>query len=133
MTRLSGRCAVVLGLLGFGNGRRLAHLSFFLVLMGYWVASSSGSAERVGPTGLPIVFAVFCLLLYAGIYLLNDLLDLPLDRLHPVKRRRLVASGRVPVRLAWVLALSLVGVGLAASFALSTTSERTRGYELSVM
>lgn len=54
--------------------------------------------------------------LSSSIYVLNDLLDVQRDRLHPVKRLRPIASGEVPVRTAYLLlALSLcVGIALAA-------------------
>lgn len=60
-------------------------------------------------------FAVFCLLAGA-VYTLNDILDVEADRVHPVKRFRPIASGRVPV--AWarglLVALLVVGFGGAA-------------------
>ena len=46
----------------------------------------------------------------AGLYLLNDAIDAPRDRAHPVKRRRPIAAGAVPVGLA-------VGAGIVASAA----------------
>jgi 4-hydroxybenzoate polyprenyltransferase len=42
---------------------------------------------------------VFCLVSSAA-YLLNDILDAPRDRQHPVKRSRPVASGRLRVGMA---------------------------------
>jgi 4-hydroxybenzoate polyprenyltransferase len=62
-------------------------------------------------------FVVFCALSSAG-YLWNDLRDVEADRLHPVKRRRPIASGRVPPWLASIIAVALAVAGLAASFAL---------------
>jgi 4-hydroxybenzoate polyprenyltransferase len=52
-------------------------------------------------------FAVFCLLAGA-VYTLNDLVDAPADRIHPVKRHRPIASGRVPVPVARVMVVVLV-------------------------
>lgn len=42
---------------------------------------------------------VFCLAA-SGVYLINDACDAPLDREHPVKRLRPVASGALPARVA---------------------------------
>ena len=62
-------------------------------------------------------FAVFCALSSAG-YLWNDIRDVEADRLHPIKRRRPIAAGRLPVGLAAGLALLLGAGGLYAAFAL---------------
>jgi 4-hydroxybenzoate polyprenyltransferase len=62
-------------------------------------------------------FVVFCALSGAT-YLLNDVVDLERDRLHPVKRLRPLASGALPVPLAcWACAALALG-GLAAALAL---------------
>lgn len=63
-------------------------------------------------------FGIFCALSSAG-YLWNDLRDVEADRLHPVKRTRPIASGRVPAWLAATVAVVLGVAGLAASFVLS--------------
>lgn len=59
-------------------------------------------------------FLAFCLLSSSG-YLFNDIRDREADRLHPSKRRRPIASGRLPVTLAWgeMLAALLIGSALA--------------------
>ncbi|MGZ5132818.1 MAG: UbiA family prenyltransferase [Caldimonas sp.] len=50
------------------------------------------------------LIGVVCFSLAAsGVYLLNDLLDLPSDRRHPRKNRRALASGRLPIVHALVL------------------------------
>jgi 4-hydroxybenzoate polyprenyltransferase len=48
-------------------------------------------------------------------YVLNELLDAPFDRLHPVKRGRPVPSGRVSIPLAYAqwMALMIAGVTIA--------------------
>jgi decaprenyl-phosphate phosphoribosyltransferase len=53
-----------------------------------------------------VAFASFCLASSAG-YLVNDAADLALDREHPVKRSRPIASGAVAPRVAWALAAVL--------------------------
>ena len=45
-------------------------------------------------------FILFCLL-SGTVYLVNDLLDVEQDRQHPMKSKRPVASGRLPVFWAW--------------------------------
>jgi 4-hydroxybenzoate polyprenyltransferase len=60
-------------------------------------------------------FAVFCALA-SGIYALNDVLDAAEDRLHPRKRTRPVASGRIPVPVAVGFGGALLGAGLASAW-----------------
>jgi decaprenyl-phosphate phosphoribosyltransferase len=64
-----------------------------------------------------VAFALFCLA-SSGTYFLNDALDAELDRRHPDKRRRPIASGALPVGAAAVIGAvamaSAVGLAVAA-------------------
>ncbi|BCY11599.1 decaprenyl-phosphate phosphoribosyltransferase [Actinoplanes sp. L3-i22] len=59
--------------------------------------------------GSLVALAAF-ILASAGTYFVNDASDVAADRRHPVKSRRPVAAGLVPVRTAW-----LIGLGLSAA------------------
>lgn len=54
----------------------------------------------------------------SAVYLLNDVVDVERDRLHPVKRERPVASGRLPVATAATAGVVLLAAGVAACFLL---------------
>jgi len=63
-----------------------------------------------------ITFVAFCAISSAG-YLVNDLRDAPLDRRHPEKRHRPIASGELSERIASVAAVVLAAIGIGISFA----------------
>jgi len=63
-------------------------------------------------------FAIFCGL-SGAIYLVNDVADREKDRLHPKKRERPIAAGRLPVRVALGVAAALVAAGLVAAARIS--------------
>lgn len=64
-------------------------------------------------------FAVFCIVSSAH-YIFNDLMDIEEDKLHPIKSKRPLASGRLPkaVAVAAMLVLAAIGLGLAAAIGL---------------
>jgi decaprenyl-phosphate phosphoribosyltransferase len=61
-------------------------------------------------------FGAFCLI-SSGTYLLNDAMDVESDRLHPTKRHRPIASGAVPLSIAYPLAAVLIVGALVLGFA----------------
>jgi 4-hydroxybenzoate polyprenyltransferase len=62
-------------------------------------------------------FGVFCAL-SSAVYLVNDIIDRPADRRHPLKALRPIASGAVSVRLAWIVAIVLEVSSLTFAFSL---------------
>jgi 4-hydroxybenzoate polyprenyltransferase len=63
-----------------------------------------------------ITFVAFCAISSAG-YLVNDLRDAPLDRRHPEKRHRPIASRELSERVAAVAAAVLAVIAIVISFA----------------
>ena len=66
-------------------------------------------------------FVIFCAL-SASIYLLNDVIDRPADRLHPKKKHRPIASGELSPAVALRTAAVLAALGLSGAFLLSAPS-----------
>jgi len=58
-------------------------------------------------------------LLSGGVYLLNDLADIKSDRIHQIKRFRPIASGALPVPLAWLMAFLIIALALMCSFVIT--------------
>ena len=65
-----------------------------------------------------IAFAIFCLLSSTS-YLLNDIIDYPYDRKHPVKRYRPIASGEINMQQATFTVFILTIVSLLLSLLFS--------------
>jgi len=83
-----------------------------------FVFAALAFGQRLYDTGAVVwsiaAFISFCFL-SSSVYLLNDILDGEQDRLHPTKRNRPIASGRLRVAAAApaALALAAAGIGLA--------------------
>jgi 4-hydroxybenzoate polyprenyltransferase len=76
--------------------------------------------QLLAPDPLLRTVAGFVLLCLASglVYIINDLVDLPYDRQHPVKRHRAIASGELPIGAARLSAAVLAAITLAGSVAL---------------
>lgn len=62
-----------------------------------------------------LAFVVFCFGA-SSIYLINDARDVESDREHPTKRFRPIASGMLPINLAYAMALILIALAIGLSF-----------------
>jgi 4-hydroxybenzoate polyprenyltransferase len=90
----------------------------------------SGRVDKSGELGDAVAtFVAFCAISSAG-YLFNDLRDIELDRRHPEKRRRPIASGELSAPAAQLAAVVLValGVGLALVVVSAEVAGLVAGY-----
>lgn len=62
-------------------------------------------------------FLSFCMI-SSCVYILNDIVDMEKDRLHPKKKTRPIASGLISKAEAWILLAVLLPVSVAAGFLL---------------
>ncbi len=66
---------------------------------------------------LALLYVSFNILLYGGIYTINDVADASSDAKHPLKRNRPLPSGRVGKSIALAFAAALTAAGLLSGFA----------------
>jgi len=63
-------------------------------------------------------FFLFCLI-SSAVYLFNAIADVEADRNHPEKKFRPIASGQLPVNVAWAAALLLTAIAIPLGYLLS--------------
>jgi 4-hydroxybenzoate polyprenyltransferase len=62
-----------------------------------------------------LAFIIFCLV-SSCIYIINDIFDVEADRNHPVKKNRPIASGKISIPLALVIAFILLAISIIFLF-----------------
>ena len=79
------------------------------------------AGHTLGPAGgiwYALTAVVAFVLASSAVYLVNDVVDVERDRNHPYKKRRPIASGRLPARHAIVVAVMLRARGASAGLAI---------------
>jgi len=77
----------------------------FAGMLGHWHAFLSASYSALA----------FCLIA-SSIYVFNDMRDLKADQLHPIKSSRPLASGKLSLGIAWLLAVVCFFAGLIIAY-----------------
>lgn len=110
---------------------RIDHwLKNIFILFGHVVALALPlqlTLDGTGATRAVLSLIPACFLASAN-YILNEILDAPSDRLHPTKKDRPVAAGRVSLPVLWMMFGGLIGL----SFVLAHLLFDNRGYILSL-
>jgi 4-hydroxybenzoate polyprenyltransferase len=76
---------------------------------------------QVGTLGLLLLSLAAVCLIASSNYVINEILDAPTDRSHPVKRYRPIPSGRVWLPLAYLEWVALGLIGLSMAYAVSVS------------
>lgn len=87
------------------------HITFISVITGALLFAPRVEARLFGE--LALLYVTFNVLLYGGIYTMNDIADRASDVRHPRKRCRPIAAGAVGVPAATCFAITLICAGVA--------------------
>lgn len=90
------------------------HLSFVLVILGAIFAGGKISWPLIQT--LFLVYLSFNVLMYGGLYTLNDIFDLKSDQQHPKKRNRPLPAGRISISAAWAFSIIGILLGLTSGY-----------------
>ncbi len=111
------RKAVLHGLLRLIRFRY--HVTFIGVILGALLVARGLPLALV--QSLALLYVSFNVLLYGGIYTMNDILDAESDRRHPLKKNRPLQSGVISLAAAVVFAVTLITAGLLSGYLLFGT------------
>ena len=99
------------------------------LLLGGYIFAGRMMAPGAGAEAFRVLLAFggFCALSGAA-YIINDWQDIERDRLHPIKRNRPLASGRLSLRAALGLFLALMAIAAICTLAIVVSSPQSWGF-----
>ena len=96
----------------------IIYFALFFTINEVWDPGDPAVAMTMTMAGkATLAFLIFCALSGGG-YIINDILDIERDREHPRKRLRPIASGRLPIPVAWSAAFALIVLSLGLALLL---------------
>jgi 4-hydroxybenzoate polyprenyltransferase len=90
------------------------HLSFFIIVLGALFFAKQIDFNLF--LSFLLVYISFNLFLYTGLYTINDIFDRKADALHPKKKNRAIAAGRISVFRASIFSVIVILLGLTIAF-----------------
>jgi decaprenyl-phosphate phosphoribosyltransferase len=90
------------------------HITFIGVILGAALVARGLPLALV--QSLAWLYLSFNVLLYGGIYTMNDILDASADRQHPLKKHRPLQSGVIRLPVAVVFSVALIVAGLLSGY-----------------
>ena len=90
------------------------HLTFLITIIAALSFADSISFSLF--KSLLVLYLSFNVLLYGGIYAMNDIADVKADKKHPLKRRRPIPCGKININNAKFFSVSFIVFGLLIGF-----------------
>ena len=97
----------------------LIYFAFFFTINERW--NLANTHEAISLLGKSTVAFILFTMISGAIYLINDIFDIDKDIQHKNKKLRPIASGRLPIAIAWYTVAVLTILGLIFSFTLEST------------
>lgn len=117
---------LVLSLLKLARPHQWVKSAFVLIGPLYGLADIAQTHRRLSEVLVPALLAAAAFALASSsCYVVNDIFDAEADRLHPRKCRRPIASGQVPVGLAWGFAVALLIAAAALILVIPPAGEKS--------
>jgi 4-hydroxybenzoate polyprenyltransferase len=90
------------------------HISFIAVILGALVFTNEITLSLI--QSLLVLYFSFNILMYSGLYTMNDIADIESDKKHPIKGKRPLPSKKINIKEALIFSFSSVLLGLIISY-----------------